>query len=484
MDLGILNTLKGSGRITAESLQNAIVEAINQRILKPGDKLPSTRELSLYLGISRTTVVKAIEILISTGHLVTAQGAGTWVAATAALERGQASLSRTHSYPWEERYSHLARTIHTNLASLELDDFDEINFGAAPLDLVPFSQWRKILLRRSAELETAPFDANSEVFGYRPLREAIVGFLGRSKGIVCDAEQVVLHSGVQSVVSPVFSLFVKPGDTAICENPGFYGAREQFENLGATVVTAPVDEQGLIVDALENIPSAQWLYIASSCQEPTGVTLSESRKRALVEWCNRHQTAILEDDWDSEFHYSGPTAPSLYTMDKTGSVIYFYTFWRLLYPLVSVGFIVIPHHLIPLFERYKNVWDRQFSLIEHYVLTDLLNEGHVEKHIRMMWKNFRKQRQCLIFALTNAFKGSIHVSPSSRGMHVVAQFDAELSAEHIKRSAQQAGLAIASTEPFYVGAPHRNEFMMRFTCTEPDRIEDQVRDFARLVNSL
>lgn len=517
VDLGILNQLKDK-KITAEALCDLIVDAIDKNLVVAGDKMPSTREIASYLGISRTTVMKVFDILIGRGYLSSSQGAGTWVSTNAATlasgdENGDSkhpgSNYRAHAdhltqsgrdgssfepeYQWGERFNDLARRLNLlGSEPVESTDFDEMNFGSSPTELMPLSVWRKTLvnLTQSPAIfeDATAFDANKEVFGYRPLREAIAGFLRRSKGMICDAEQIVLSSGVQSVISPVFTLLVKPGDLVICENPGFWGAREQFHSLGADIAYVPVDEDGLVVDALdelvlkENRP-AQWLYLPPSCQEPYGVTLSEDRRVKLLAWCKASGTAILEDDWDSEFHYDRTSVSTLYTLDKTGSVVYFYSFWRLLYPLVSVGFLVIPHQLIEVFASYKNVWDREFTLVEHRVLTELLNEGHVETHMRSMWKSYRKRRQTLIFALTKCFGHRAEVLSSSTGMHVVVRFNEDWSHKRVMESAASAQVPIADTTPYYAHAPRLNEFMVRFSSIPQDEIESRIESFAKTLAS-
>ncbi len=484
MDLGILKGLKGS-KVTADSLYEVFSKAIEDKILAPGDKLPSSRDLATYLGISRTTVMKTLEKLISRGYLTSSQGAGTWVSFESASNGKEKPLDQSPKYPWSDRFNNFAGTLSLQASEpIVSTAFDEINFGSSPMDLVPVSAWRKSLVRLSQSITDTAFDTNEEVFGYRPLREAIAAFLRRTKGIICDAEQIVLASGVQTVVSPMFTLLVKPGDLAVCENPGFWGAREQFQGMGADVVTVPVDEQGLVVDALNSLERApQWLYIAPSCQEPTGVTLSAERRRQLLRWCTKEGTAILEDDWDSEFHYGGPSAPSLFSLDESGSVIYFYSFWRLLYPLVSVGCLVIPKQLVEVFESYKNIWDRQFTMLEHRVLTELLNDGHIESHIRSMWKKYRKQRQQLIHSLSKGLLPDISLVHSSTGMHVLVRFDKRFPSSLIQKSAADAGLTCAATTPYYVHSPRENEYMFRFSNIPTDEIEARVETFAKLLRA-
>lgn len=483
MNLAILKQLKGS-KITAETLRETIASAIENQHLAPGEKLPSTRDMALYLGISRTTVMKSLESLIATGHLTTSPGAGTWVRKAdrngSSAESSNEKQSHSAGYPWQDRYSNLAANLHAQrIEAIENTDFDEINFGSAPSEMLPVQAWRKSLMHWSRTAENFDFEANSDAFGYLPLRKAIAGYLRRAKQIICKPEQIVIGSGVQSVVSPAFSLLVKPDDAIICENPGFWGAREQFHSIGAAVIPVGIDEHGLMVEQLKEIDRpVQWIYVEPSCQEPSGAMLSESRRAALIDWCNRNNCAILEDDWDSEFQYDGQAAPSLFSMDKTGSVIYFYSFWRLLYPLVSVSFLVIPEQLIETFQSFKCSWDRQFTLVEHLVLTEMLDKNIIETHMRAMWKSLRKRRQALIFALKKQFKDEIKLASSTSGMHVVVQFKESYSQEAILRCAKKAGLSCATTKPYYAHSAKSNEFMLRFSHHPEDEMAERVSFFA------
>jgi GntR family transcriptional regulator/MocR family aminotransferase len=487
MDLAILKQLKGS-KISAEALRETIASAIENKNLAPGEKLPSTRDIALYLGISRTTVMKSLDNLIATGHLTTSPGAGTWVRkfeGNGSSESAQSTHEQATGYPWKDRYSSLAINLDAQrIEAIESTDFDEINFGSAPNDMLPLVAWKKSMLHWSHNADSVNFEANSDAFGYSPLREAIAGFLRRTKQIICKPEQIVIGSGVQSVVSPAFSLLVKPDDAIVCENPGFWGAREQFHSLGAAVLPVGVDEHGLMVDLLDEIDRpVQWVYVAPSCQEPSGVMLSEKRRGHLLDWCRRNNCAILEDDWDSEFQYDGQAAPSLFSLDKTGSVVYFYSFWRLLYPLVSVSFLVIPEQLIELFQSYKCSWDRQFTLVEHLVLTELLDKNVIETHMRSMWKTLRKRRQTLIFSLKKVFKDEVRISSSTSGMHVVLQFKNDLPESDILIAARKAGLSCASTAPFYAHSAKANEFMLRFSSHCEDEIESRINEFAIALNT-
>jgi GntR family transcriptional regulator/MocR family aminotransferase len=484
MDLRIFQELRET-RVTSNTLQDAIAIAIQQGKLLAGEKLPSTRELAIYFEVSRTTVVKAFDALIAKGIICSSHGSGTWVSKHAGnlTNPEEALVSANHeaaySYDWIKRYSDLSKSLNTLGAEHAIGSgFDSINYGSAPLETLS-KQWRKKLLVCS-DSSSSLLESNREVFGYRPLREAIAGFLRRSKGMICDAEQIVLQSGVQSVVSPIFYLLVKPSDIAVCQQPVFFGIREQFESIGAHVLNVPADMDGMVINELYKLEQhANWLYIMPSCHEPLGLVLSLERRKSLLQWSKQNQTAIIEDDWDSEFIYRGKALPTLFSMDTTSSVIYFYSFWRLLYPLASTGFLVIPRKLIPIFESFKNTWDRQFTLVEHMVLTDLINEGHLETHIRATWKHLSKLRSTLMYNMSKSLGHDIAILPSSTGMQITVRFSTRWSRQEIEQAAIREGLPASSTEPFYMYPEKPNEFMIQFANLSLEHVEDMVTRFVK-----
>lgn len=486
MDLAFLKEIEGDSRISAESIKSAVEKAVRERVLKPGDKMPSTRDIAIYLGVSRTTVVSAFDTLGALGYLNTSRGAGTWIRdpeevdSTAAhtVEKNP-SLSSSASFLWERRRNSLAERILARAGRRpDSSELDQSNFGAPSKRLLPVRQWRQITTNISRNMEKTGFEDNRDVFGYFPLREAVAGYLRRNKGIVCSADQIVLNSGVERVFSPVFSLLVRAGDRVVVENPGFYGAREQFHSLGAEVLSVPVDEEGIIVSALDQLEDLpQWIYLAPSCQEPTGVILSQDRRIELLEWAHRNECAIIEDDWDSDFHYSSQSARTIFSQDPTGSVIYFYSFWRLLYPLCFTGVLVIPESLIDLFKGYMGMFDRQFTLMEHYVLTEMIEEGHVEKYIRKTWKYFKRCRQVLIYALKTGFKDRVEIVGSSTGLHVLARFDSEIDSEKLEKAALRAEFPMVCTDLFYVDEAPKNEYLIRFAEMELERVDGMVKEF-------
>lgn len=482
MDLGFLQELKG--KTTYRSLADAIAKSVDCGTLAKGEKLPSARELALFTECSRATVVHAFDELTARGYLHSIKGDATYVSRTMAQAARHDDNSMTskpaQNFDWSNKYTDLSQQLLLQKPDFVTSgDFKQLNYGALASELLPLRQWRKILSEHCNSESPFALEDRQDVFGYRPLRQAIADLLRRSKGMQCSAEQIVLYSSSQSALAHLMQLLVKPGDTAICEEPGYSVAREQFRSHEAEVKSIAVDEHGLNVKKVrDTIDRADWIYVTPSCQDPTGAILSESRRIELLNWAQSRGAAIIEDGWDSDFHYGGPVIPTLQSMDTQGCVIYAQTFWRLLFPLVSTAFLVVPEKLIPLFRNSKHIADHQYPLVEHYVLTKFIKDGDFENHIRSSWKVLRERRQAMIFALKLAFSEKIQILSPGAAMHLMVRFDQSWSQAEIAHAAESAGLPLASSASYYSGNAHGNEFLAPFAALSSEQIAVATKLFA------
>lgn len=479
MDLSFLKQTEGrSGG--SRGLSNAIALAIDEGRLVVGDRMPSSRDLSLFLGIARATVVAAYDELIASGYLNAERGSGTYVAGGKALKALKtAPLAVTEQFDWHALGSENAERLRALPPQLEvLGDWDPLNHGALPPDLLPLRQWRKVIINQFLEESSAMPHHEIDVMGYPPLRESISVFLRRTQGIVCDPEQIIIFSSNQSALNHLFSLLITPGDLAVCEEPCYAGVREQFRLKGAQVVTVPVDEDGIIPECLPQDKPARFLYLTPAHQDPTGATLSASRREQVLRWAYANNACIIEDAWDSDFHYAGAPAPPLFSLDKRGCVIYLYTFWKTLFPLVATGFLVLPKNLVPLFKAAKYMFDIPIPLIEHLALAELIAEGELERHIRKVWKILRRRRQSFIHEMTVRFGTSVVFLAEGAGLHLVARFSDKWSAEVISASAKAAGIPLTPTTECYEGVAAVNEYMIYFAGIPEEETVERVDKFS------
>lgn len=361
-----------------------------------------------------------------------------------------------------------------------LGNWDPLNHGALPVDLLPTKQWRKVISNQISEESNSMPHHYVDMLGYLQLRENIAVFLRRTQGIVCDPEQVIIFSSNQSALNHLFSLLVSPGDVAVCENPCYAGVREQFRLKGASVLTVPIDNDGIMTEYLPSKSEKnKFLYVTASHQDPTGATLSLERRQKVLQWAYENNSCIIEDAWDTDFHYAGAPAPALMSLDTRGCVVYLYTFWKTLFPLVSTACLILPKGLVPLFRAAKYLFDIPIPLIEHMALSELIGEGELERHIRKVWKILRKRRQIMMQELTRNFGSSVRILAAGAGLHLVARFSESLSIDVIYAAADESRVPLTSTAECYETIAPANEFMIYFAGIPEEEIALRVEDFGK-----
>lgn len=456
-------------------LTAAMKEAITSGRLCAGQGLPSSRELASALGVSRDTVVRSYQDLTSQGYISLVPNCGTFVSVKPLTSDSklktsglmEASEAELLSQATSAGLSDFARRLlSSSYAGATAADLPNLNYGAAPRDALPFKIWRQLLSQRSSinksDSEFLDFDAN-EIFGYEPLREQVCRFLNRAKGLHCDPSQVVVFTDSQSGLDLIARVLINPGDLVVLENPGYSGARELFQAYGAEISYVPVDENGLNT-ALLPVPAqpCKLIYVSPSHQDPTGAVLTLSRRKELLAWAEKHCRFIVEDAFDSDYNYSANSLPALQAMTGSTPVLYLYSFWKLLFPLVSTGCLVLPEPLVSAFGRAKRYVDRNFSLTEHQALSDFLAEGHLERHIYKTRQLYRRRRQALIFALKQILGAAVRIPRESGGLHLSLHLSLPCSQEQVLDSARRVGLMLVSASPYYAGGGPEEEYLVDF----------------------
>jgi len=461
-------------------LADTLKKAIDSGRLQPGDHLPATRDIAVALGLARGTVVKAYKELLSSGYAEGKSGTGTIVSRN--LPKNTVAALDSHRKQGAEidclsAFAHRLESI-PNVPSTSAD-WPELNYGCAPQDLLPIKQWRGLILSYCRSQEQAPLSYVSEPFGYRPLREAMARYLIRTKAVRCHPDQVVIFSGPQQALNSIVTLLVDDNDTVVVENPGYVGAREVFLAHGARLHAESIDENGLCANRLKNLQNCKLVYVSPSCHDPSGVVMSGDRRAALLEFATTSGALILEDAWDTDYRYLGPAISSIQGLSDGRSVIYLYTFWKVLFPLTTASVAIIPHHLIPAFTRAKLLLERQFPVLEHYALTEFVSDGLLDAHIMKTRKIYQQRRQALFHALSTAFRSQVSLPERSAGLHLVARFKIDRSEDSILDLAKQADLPMVSTRLYYTHDFVRNEFLIPFSCLPEETIPDRVRLLAQ-----
>jgi GntR family transcriptional regulator / MocR family aminotransferase len=474
-------------------------QAILEGRLSSGDRLPATRDLAAKLGLARNTVARAYADLLAEGYLAGRVGSGTYVASE--LGAGSPQGSALGAPVEGDGLAGSPRGL-TDWGSRVLREVPDGSRGPAlpydfrlstpDWDAFPRVLWLQ-LLGRAVRREAEELGRYGEPAGYFPLRQAIARHLALSRGVVATAEQVVIVGGSQQALDLLTRLWIRPGATVVVEEPGYPEARRAFTAVGAKLLPIPVDADGLDVESLERqtaASAARLVYVTPSHQFPTGVTLSLARRLALLEWAGRRDVLIVEDDYDSEFRYTGRPVESLQGLDRFGRVVYLGTFSTVLFPPLRVGYVVLPPDLVGPFVKAKWLADRQTPTLEQLALTDFLTEGHFGRHLRRMRRVAAERRAALLAAVADHLDSQTEQLTASTGMHVMlplpsvlgtSPFDLEAA---IALRAAARGVGVYPAGPCCVGPPAAPALLLGFAALPTARIQEGIGRLAQAVREV
>jgi len=466
-------------RASSAPLHRQIYDQWRQGILtgrfRRAERVPSTRELSTALAVSRSTVTQAYDQLIAEGYLESSRGSGTFVCRELPDE-----LLRPHHKHVPRAEEAPAPRLSRYGAGLTVDfaypparpGFIGFTQWRPDLGLFPIAIWRKLVMRRLRSAAPELFDYADQSAGYGPLRDEIAAYVSRSRAVRCTAEQVIIVNGSAQGIDLCVRLLLEPGDEVAIENPGYHGAHRIFAGYGARLRPARIDENGIVIGDLGK--KSRLVYVTPSHQFPTGVAMSLTRRLELIEWSRRHNAVLIEDDYDSEYRYSGPPLPSLQGLATGVAVIYIGTFSKVMFPSLRIGYIIAPPSLAERLRRAKWLADRQTPVPEQAALADFISEGHLERHIRRMRRIYGERRAALVESLNRCFGDRAQIRGDAAGMHVLVRFQDERIAE----KAAAAKVQLVSSAACYLTEPPPGEFILGFSSIGERSIREGIRRLA------
>ncbi|GAA3958773.1 PLP-dependent aminotransferase family protein [Actinoplanes auranticolor] len=463
--------LTGSGDLVVQ-VYRQLREAILDGRLRPGERLPATRELARSAAVSRTTVSTAYERLLAEGFVTARVGSGTFVDGTGALDRPAGSAPGGRLQPrgiWPE----LATT-----APQRPEPRYDLRVGTPDPALFPLPSWRRLLNR---ELRTGTLAAGSyaDPAGHPALRAAVARRLGISRSVRTGPGDVLVTDGAQQALDLIARVLVEPGDVVAVEEPGYPPARRLFRSHGATVVGVPVDDEGLVVDALP--PRARIVYTTPSHQFPLGVPMSHARRRELLSWAQRHGSAVVEDDYDSEFRFGKRPLEPLQSLDRDGHVVYVGSFSKTMLPALRLGFLVAPVTLLPALRLARQVADRHGDTSAEAALAAFIEEGLFGRHLRNASKVYGARRALLLSALDGDLGRWLAPVASAAGLHLTAHLrpDAGVDAATVVTRAERRGVGVQSLADFCAVPPVRDGLVIGYGSIPTDHLPEALRRLAR-----
>ena len=502
----LIVTLETPARGRAKPYHRQVFEQIQGAVLEgrlcPGDRLPTTRDLAGRLGLARNTVARAYDDLVAEGYLCGRVGSGTYVASGLSPAAEAGAVCRGTPAPSGGRQRSLAtwgRRAERGGVDLPRPRTLPYDFrpGTPDWDAFPRALWLR-LVGRALRQEAGELTRYGEPAGYSRLREAIARHLAVSRGVRARPEQVAIVSGSQQALDLLTRLRVEPGDVVALEDPGYPEARRVFAATGAKLLHVPVDDDGVVVDELkrqaERSGDPRLVYLTPSHQFPTGATLTLTRRLALLEWADRRDVLVVEDDYDSEFRYAGRPVESLQGLDRNGRVVYVGTFSTVLFPPLRVGYVVLPPDLVDAFVRGKWLVDRQTPTLEQLALADFLEEGHFERHLRRMRRLAANRRAVLLQAIEEHLDGQADWSRAAAGMHLMLRIRpsgrcadgrsvAAMEAA-IVDAAARLGVGVYPVAPCCLGEPRAPALLLGYAALPERQIGEGVRRLAGAIREV
>jgi len=463
------------------SLRSKILEGR----LRPGARLPGTRDLASQYRLSRGTVVYAFEQLKSEGYVDGSVGSGTYVSKVLPdelLQVRRKGYAQTPELRKQRRsVSDYARRVNP-FPIFGIGPTRAFRAHVPALELFPTTLWAQIAARRFRRASMNLL-LGCGPMGYRPLQEAVSDYLNTSRGVKCVPEQVAIVSGVQEALDLVARLFLNRADRVCMENPGYIGAAIVFEAIGAKITAVSIDNEGMLVTD-SKLRGSRLVYVTPAHQFPLGTTMSLARRLRLLEWARTSGALIFEDDYDSEFRYSGRPIPALQGLDRSGLVLFAGSFSKVMFPSLRLGYLVIPTDLVDYFTAAKSVTSRHVPLLEQAVLCDFIVEGHFGRHIRRMREVYAKRLSVLLESGRQRLAGLLEISNVEAGLQTVGWLRAGIGEKSAARAAAAQNVEVTPLNRYSRGHLAREGLQLGFAAVDTTEIRRGIRDLAAALESM
>lgn len=434
-------------------------------ILKANEKLPSTRELSNSLGVSRNIILEVYDQLVAEGYLTVRPRSGTFVAPGLIINNNNNNENQ-NSLILEETFCN------------NFEDIIDFKAATPAMDHFPRKVWGRLA-------KDVCYEAPDSIFGYQSseglpeLKDELSRYLLRTRGVISNPDQIMITSGATQALSLITEILIKNKEYVAVEDPVTDEMRTIFSYGGADIYPIPVDDKGIKPECLSQEIPPGFIFILPSHQFPLGATLSIQRRIQLIEYARKFNCYIVEDDYDSEFTYEGTPVHSVQGLDPI-RVIYVGTFSKILSPALRIGYVVLPLGLIDEFKKLKWYTDRHNSSLEQLILTRFIKEGFLDRHVRKMKRIYKQRREALVNSLKKHFP-ECSILGHAAGMHLVVELPIEFNT-HLVDWIQEHSVKIYSVDHYSIlKRTHTNKIVLGYGSLSAEKIEEGV---LRLKNAI
>ncbi|WP_420884795.1 PLP-dependent aminotransferase family protein [Achromobacter mucicolens] len=481
-DLLLLRLADGASEPMNKRLYRGIREAILDGSIAADSRLPATRDLAAELGIARNTVVHVYSQLLAEGYTRSRQGNGTFVNASVPdsyLASGRRAR-QAHEAASRPSLSPRGAAIVDGVSASPYQ-WGAFMPGVPDLTEFPHKKFGRIFsaLWRNPAPDLLTYSYGG---GLPALREALAQHLALTRSIDCDPEQIIITEGSHQAIDLATRILGEAGETAWVEDPGYWGARTILQANGLRTVHLPVDEEGMRLPDTVGTPP-RFIFVTPSHQYPLGPVMSLARRRQLLAVARQCGSWIIEDDYDSEFRFSGRPIASLLGLESDAPVIYMGTFSKTLYPGLRVGYLVLPKPLTAAFQAAHAELYREGHLMTHAALATFISEGHYAAHIRRMRMLYGRRRAMLVNLIERRLGPDwLHRDASMAGLHLVLTLPPDMDDLRVVEVARSKGVLTRALSRYYVNDEGRRPGLLLGYACVPEH--DIARKFEVLLESL
>lgn len=420
-----------SGKHLYEQIYEYIKREIVEGRMKRSDKLPSTRSLSSYLQVSRSTVSLAYDQLLAEGYIESRQGSGFFVSKIDELYQGK--MAKTPQILLEKKKDNSCSYVFSP-TDIDLNEF-------------PYATWKKLTREVLIEYGNELF-VHGNAQGEESLRESIRDYLHASRGVNCLTEQIVIGAGNDYLLMLLQLIFSKDNIFAF-ENPTYVKAYKTFLTMGYPVKTVEMDRNGIQIGAL-NQCGASIAYVMPSHQYPTGIVMPIGRRIELLKWASKEDNRFLiEDDYDSEFRYKGKPIPSLQSIDTLGKVIYLGTFSKAIAPAIRISYMVLPMGLLNIYKEEGTFLSSTVPRMDQRILSSFIQNGSFERYLNRMRKVYREKHDILVNAL-KPFQDMFDIEGENAGLHLLLRDKGKTLEKSLIDSAKEYGVRVYGMSEYQI----------------------------------
>jgi GntR family transcriptional regulator/MocR family aminotransferase len=439
----VIGVDRGSSQPLHSQVYRSLRNAIATGVLRPGQRLPSSRSLSAELDVSRITILEAYAQLLAEGYFKSRKGAGTFVSSSlpeylTQVRNGVNGRTQKASGPRpvaKRSLQFTAEPVTPWRAGLGAFAVHQPAF-----EEFPYAVWSRLVTHHSKDPNARAIHC-LDPLGSRRFREAICEYLRTARAVQCEPEQVMIVSGSQQALQIAANVLLDPGDAVWMEEPGYRLARNVFTAAGCRLIPVPVDDEGLNVTAgMARSAQARAAYVTPSHQYPLGSAMSAARRLQLLNWAQRYGAWVIEDDYDSEYRFESAPISSLQGLDNNARVIYIGTFSKVLFASLRMGYMVIPADLVERFTAVRHGMDIFPPYLFQEVIADFMREGHFARHIRRMRQLYSERRWTLVEQLKTTFGSMLEIHGAEAGMHLTVTFPPEYDDVAVAEKAAEQGL--------------------------------------------